>query len=282
MLECMTSRPAMKTPALFLAALLACTPPAPTFAQSDDSGSEEFIILSPFVVSSGSDSDYRTADSLAGARLSTPLIDPASANAAPSVPISIFKRAESVAIQFVLSHAGDKQEVRNRELYASIEALESAVSKNPGLRLEQREVRFSGANRKLFSTTRGNTAVSFASIVIFAELSAEARIADRVKQVRDVLQATQLAGQTKTADGSVGLHVRHPEQYRGEILTRIFADFQTLKEGLGTDFEILPSGLNQRVRTRLASEEEIELWIDYSFSIRSVRELARPVSPRAS
>jgi len=249
---------------------------APAFAQ-DEAGGEEFIVLSPFEISSSDDSGYYAASALAGARLASPLVDPASANVSPSVPITIFKRAESVAIQFVLSHAGDKQELRNRELYDSVGALQTAVAKVPGLRLEQREVRFASGNRKLFSTARGSTTVSFASIVIFAELTPELRIADRVKQVRDLLQETRLAGATKTADGSVGLFLKHTEGYRGEILERIFADFATLRKGLGEEFEIRPSGLNQRVRARIASETEIELWIDYSFTIHSVRELTRPV-----
>ena len=248
----------------------------PVFAQ-DEAGGEEFIVLTPFEVSTSDDAGYYAANALAGARLATPLLDPASANAAPAVPISIFRRAESVAIQFVLSHAGDKQELRNRELYDSVAILQSAVAKASGLRLEQREVRFASGNRKLFSTSRGNTAVSFASIVIFAELTPEARIADRVKQVRDLLQETKLSGATKAADGSVGLFVRHAEQYRGEILEKIFADFAALRKGFGEEFEIRPSGLNQRVRARIASETEIELWIDYSFTIHSVREIIRPV-----
>jgi hypothetical protein len=249
---------------------------APAFAQ-EETGAEEFIVLSPFEVSPSKDNGYYAASALAGARLATPLVDPASANTPPSVPVSIFKRAESVAIQFVLSHAGDKQEVRNRELYDSVARLQTTVAEVPGLRLEQREVRFASGNRKLFSTSSGNTTVSFASLVIFAELTPELRIADRVKQVRDLLQGTKLVGATKAADGSVGLFVRHVEHYRGEILEKIFADFATLRKGLGDEFEIRPSGLNQRVRARIASETEIELWIDYSFTIHSVRELTRPV-----
>lgn len=260
---------------LIAPALIAFALASPAAAQTDDAGDEEFIVLSPFSVDAGS-GEYYAANTLSGTRLNTNLLDPASANIPPPVPVSIFKRAETVAIQFVLTHAGDRQEVRNRELYASVEALEAEVSRVPGLRLEQREVRFSSGNRKLFSTTRGSSLVSFVSIVIFADITADARIADRVKQVRDLLQAVTLVGATKTADGSVGIHLKHPEQYRAEILEKIFADFSALKRGLGEEFEIGPSGLNQRVRARIASETEIELWIDYNFTIHSVRELTRP------
>lgn len=232
-------------------------------------------MLSPFVVDD--DPGYRAADTLAGSRVSSPLVDPASANMPAGVPVSIFRRAESVAIQFVLSHAGDREEVRTRELYESVRVLQARVSALPGLKLEQREVRLTGGNRKLFSSTRGSALVSFASIVVFASFDEEHRLLDRVRQVRELIQGTQLIGATKALDGSVGLYLRRPESYRGEILQKIFADLGLVREGLGSEFEVRPSGLNGRVRTRVASETEIELWIDYSFTIHSVRELTRPL-----
>lgn len=265
-----------------LAALPLCVA---TFAfasgQSVPTESEEFVELSPFVIDSGSDGGYRAANTLAGARVATPLLDPSAGNFPPSVPVSILHRAESVAIQFVLTNAADRQDERNRELYASVDAIEAEVKKTPGLRLEQREVHFAGGNKRLFSTKGSEATTSFASIVIFAELSTETRIVDRVKQVRDLLQAIKLSGHTKAVDGSVGLYVRNIDQYRREILEKIFEDLSFLKKGLGPEFEVKPSGLNQRVRARIASETEIELWIDYSFTIQSLRELEAAANPFA-
>lgn len=240
-------------------------------AQSDEIESEDVITVSPFEVASTT--DYASSVSVVGTRIATPLIDPSAASFPPPVAISITRRAEVVAIQFVLSHSGDKPDVRNRELYASVETIQTEVKKIPNMRMEQREVRFAGGNKKMFSGSRGGSPVSFASIVIFADLTSEVRILDRVKQVRDLLQATKLVGATRAADGSVGILVTNMDQYRREILQRIFDDLEFVKKGLGAEFEVRPSGLNQRVRARIASETEIELWIDYSFTIQSVREL---------
>jgi hypothetical protein len=143
----------------------------------------------------------------------------------------------------------------------------------PGTRVEQREVRFTGGDRRVFSVSRGGATTSFASLLVLADLPEGARVADRVKQIRDVLSSTKLTGQTKYSDGSVGLYVRNPDQHRREILQKIFEDVQFMKKGFGDEFEILPTGLNGRVRMRVVSESEIELWIDYSFSFRSLREL---------
>ncbi len=201
----------------------------------------------------------------------TPIADPN--QHAPLVPITLVKKAEAVVVQFVLSNNADKQDVRNRELYATIENLQKTVTKTAGLRLEQREVRFASGNRKLSLISRSDRPASFASIVVFADLTSDAKLLDRVKQVRDLLDGVELVGQTKLLDGVVGLYLRQPSQYRRELLEKIFADLEFVRKGLGAGCEVIPNGLAQRVQMRACSENEIELWIDYSFQIRSVREL---------
>jgi hypothetical protein len=240
---------------------------------SDGSESEEMITLSPFEVSREGESSYAAQNTLSGARISTPLIDPRTAALQPAAAVSIFKRADAVAVQFVLSHSGDKQETRNQELYASVERIQTAMDKVPGTRVEQREVRFTGGDRKFFSVSKGGSTTSFVSILVLADLPIGTRVADRVKQVRDVLGATKLVGQTKYSDGSVGLYLKNPDQYRREILQKIFEDVDFMKKGFNGEMEIQPSGLAGKVRMRVAAEAEIELWIDYGFAFRSIREL---------
>jgi len=74
-------------------------------------------------------------------------------------------------------------------------------------------------------------------------------------------------------DGPFGLFLRRPSQFRGELLTKIFDDLAVVKKGLGPEFEVLVSGLSGAVRLRTCSETDVELWIDYGFTIRSIREL---------
>ena len=245
-------------------------------AQSDSTGEEEAVILSPFVVSADADSSYSAVSTLAGTRLGSPVVDGMTSNAAPTVPVTLVKKADAVVIQFVLSNAADKQEARNQELYADVQAIQGAIAKTPGLRLEQREVRFAGGNRKMLSFTKNGSQVSYSSLVIFAEFTPELRLADRVKQVRDLLDHVKLQGETKLLDGSVGLYLKQPSSYRREILQKIFDDLDFLKKGLGAEFEVWPSGMNQQVRIRACSETEVELWIDYSFAVWSIRSLTNP------
>ncbi len=239
-------------------------------SSATSAASEDIVELSPFVISG---SELGRARPLGSVSVPTPLVDPRSASTPASAAVSVFKRADAVAIQFVLSHTGDKQETRNQELYASVMAVESAIKELPGIKVEQREVRFTGGDRGIFSVSRGGSTTSFASLLVLAELSPGARIADRVKEVRGVLSTTKLVGQSKYSDGSVGLYIKNPDQYRREILQKIFDDFEFIKKGFGDEFEILPSGLSGKVRIRVASEAELELWIDYGFTFRSVREI---------
>lgn len=168
----------------------------------------------------------------------------------------------------------DKQEERNKEIAAHVESIKAAVALVDGLRFEPREIHLASGDRKRSIIGKAGVITSFAHFVIFAELGAEQRTFERVKQVRDALDSLKInTTTTKIIDGPVGLFIRRPSQHRGELLARIFEDLEIVKAGLGPDFELLASGLNGGVHMRTCSETEVELWIDYSFTIRSVREL---------
>jgi hypothetical protein len=238
----------------------------------------EFVELSPFEVTSAEDRGYRMR--------STSLLGKASGDvipgepALPGVPVTIIKSADAVVVQFALSNSADKQDARNKQLSTSIDAIAAAIAGTPGLRLEHREVRLTSGDRRGSFIMRGGVVTSFANIAIFAELNSAQRLYERVKQIKDLVNGAKLSGETKLIDGPAGLYLRRPNEYRKELLAKIFEDLDNVKKGLGPDFEVLVSGLGQATRLRPCSESEIELWIDYSFTIRSIRELeARKVSP---
>ena len=192
----------------------------------------------------------------------------------PIAAVTLIKRADAVVIQFALSNSTDKQETRNKQLSGSIELISAAIKSVAGLKLEHREVRLTSGDRRGSIISKGDVVTSFANIAILADVTNEMRLYERVKQVRDVVDSVKLVGETKVIDGPVGLFLRRPNDARRELLAKIFEDFEIVKKGLGADFEVLPSGLSTAVQMRACSESELELWIDYSFTIRSVRELS--------
>lgn len=263
----------MKYPTLLLTCVVLAATPS-SRGQDYASESEEMIVLTPFEVSTEADAGYASGSVLSGGRIDSSLFNP-NQGRTPNVPITITKRAESLAVSFSLANFGDKPDKRNGELHGTIEALRAAVDKTPGLRFEHREIRFSSANRGKLSLSRTGAVTSYASILIFADLTPGVDVVKQVKLIRDTVQKAGLQGQTKIVDGVVGLYLKDQARFRREILDRIFEDIEHLKKSVGPDFEILLSGLNQPVRARVSSETDIELWIDYSFSIRSMRELAQ-------
>lgn len=178
-----------------------------------------------------------------------------------------------MVIEFALSNAADKQDQRNKELTDSVDALAARIKETPGLRFENREVQLLSGNRGRSIIGKGGVVTSFANFAVFAELGDDVRLYERVKQVRALVSAAKLVGGTKVIDGPVALYLRRPNELRRELLGRIFDDLEVVKKGLGENQEVLVSGLNGPIRLRSCSEREVELWIDYSFTIRSVYEL---------
>jgi hypothetical protein len=267
--------------------LLAFLAAVPVAAFGQTSSDEEVVSLNPFEVTAEPDAGYAATSTLAGTRIRGELKDISGGVSVvtaqflrdttagiPQVPVTVVKKADALVIQFALATTVDKADARNAELNAYIEAISKAVAASPGLRFEPREVFLAGADRKRSIIGKGGTVTSFAHFVVFAELGEGVRPYQRVKQVRDLVSGLKIdAATTRLIDGPAGLYLRRPGQYRNEILAKVFDDIDVVKKGLGQDFEILASGLSGGIRMRTCSETEVELWIDYSFTIRSVREL---------
>ena len=256
-------------------------------SQSSKEEAEEIVMLSPFEVSASGDQGYAANTTLAGTRIRTNLKDVGSAisvvtaqflqdtsGASPQVPITVVKRADAMVIQFALAATGDKADARNTELTNTIDTISTAIKNIPGLRFEPREIMLASADRTKTLIGKGGIVTSYAHFVIFSYFSDGMRPYQRVKQVRDLLTGLKIStATTKLLDGPVGLYIRQPSQYRAELLAKIFADLEVVKKGLGAEFEVFVSGLNSGVKMRTCSETDIELWLDYSFTIRSIREL---------
>ncbi|HWA24479.1 MAG TPA: hypothetical protein VG734_02310 [Lacunisphaera sp.] len=256
--------------ALALAALLAVPSSRLAFAQdassADDPG--ESLVLSPFEVSTREDRGYVST----ATRTYTPRFQGGVGGAYPTVPVTVIRQADSLVIEFALSNSADKQDQRNQELTDSVDLITKAIKAVPGLRFENREVQLSSGNRRLI-IGKGGIVTSFANFAIFAELTPEVRHFERVKQVRNLVSSAKLVGATKVLDGPVALFVKRPNETRAELLAKIFADLEVVKKGLGPEAEVQVTGLSGPVQLRTCSESEVELWLDYSFAIKSVREI---------
>jgi hypothetical protein len=260
--------PAFVPPLAVLTLLLAVTRPA-IGQESAWEGDGEYMELSPFSVSSAEDRGYVSGSAFGGTRARA---------AVPAAPITLVRRADAVVIEFAVSNTTDKQAARNQELTDAVEQITALIKATPGLRFENREVQLATGNRRSF-IGKGGAVTSFANFAVFAEISDSVRLYERVKQVRGLVSGVKLKGETKVLDGPVALFLKRPNETRTELLAKIFADLEIVKKGLGSDFQVLVSGLAGPVQLRSCSESEVELWLDYSFTIQSLREIEsrRPV-----
>jgi hypothetical protein len=185
------------------------------------------------------------------------------------------KPATAVVMEVTLVNSTEKAEQRNREVYATIKDLQQAVQNAAGLKFERREIQLRGDARRKMLFGRGSV-TSYANVAVVAPLTPDADLFSLVQRMRTVVASVTPSGSTRVMDGTVGLVLEKPDQYRQELLKKIFEDLAFVKEGLGAEFEVLPMGLAGPVKTRAASEKEVELWIDYGFTIRSRLELQNP------
>ena len=265
-------------------ALLITTPAAPalnaqsSFGKTDSD--DDVVELSAFSISSSADR-YYAMDTISGSRLDVQRQAPApAAPSKPSVPVTLIKRADAIVMELTLTNADPKQDIRNRDIYATIEALRAAALKVPGLRLEERELQLrANAPRRTFFFGKTGNATSVSTVLLVADFKDTASLFEIVRTMRNTASSVTPAGATKVTDNTVGFLLKNPDQYRREILAKIFEDLEFVKKGLGDAFEVLPTGLNSAVQMRPCSEKEVELWINYSFTIRSVLELQNP-APR--
>ena len=196
----------------------------------------------------------------------------------PEVAITLSKPATAVVMEITVLNASEKAEERNREVLATIKALQQAVATSAPLRLDRHEIQLRGgaARKSGFLSSRGENDVSYASVTLSAPLTAQSDLFALVDQMRAVVASVSPSKDTKIRDGAVFLQLDHPEQYRRELLAAVFADIAFLKENLGSGFEVLPSGLDGAINLRAASDKTLELWINYRLVIRSTLELTNP------
>lgn len=190
----------------------------------------------------------------------------------PRVSISLIKPADELSLRFAVSFYDDLEEVREGTLLKYLDLIREKIESVKGLRFEASGLQIALGDRKKSIRRRRSEYTSHAHFSIFAEIGQDISTFDAVRELLDGLELESASEMTKLFDGPVNLVLKRPDQYRSELLKAIFADFNLLKEGLGPEFEILPVGLGGRVQVRAHSDTEVELWIEYSHSIRSVRD----------
>ncbi len=250
---------------------------------AQDSESEDIFELSPFSIDAGG---YSTKSSLTGTRVQTNLVNTAAAIDVvtsehlrdlpynnPTTPVILIKPAVALSLRFAISFYDDMEKIRKETLEDYLIKIQILVESQDGLRFEPGTLEIAQGDRKKSIRKRKSEYTSHAHFTIFADLAEGIAAFETVRNTRKLLEQLKLESEvTKLFDGPVNLVLRNPDQHRPELLSAIFDDLNILKAGLGDTFEVIPSGLNGRVQARPHSDTEVELWIQYDLTIRSVRD----------
>jgi hypothetical protein len=117
----------------------------------------------------------------------------------------------------------------------------------------------SGYYRGQSSTTQLN---------IMTPLDEKSDIYDCAIRIRQFLDSVNLPSKAELTLGKIQLTVKSPEQYRAEILKKIGDDVEFVKSSIEHNGEVEISGLQQPVLVRQVDDRRVELFINYSMTIK--------------
>ena len=81
------------------------------------------------------------------------------------------------------------------------------------------------------------------------------------------VEALRLPGKVRCELGRLQLAVDNPEQYRGKLLTQIAQEVRTTRAALSAEGSVKVEGLESSVMVRQADDRNVELFLNYSFSL---------------
>lgn len=180
--------------------------------------------------------------------------------------VTLRRRAENVALAVTLANDGRQAEQRNRELLETLQRLVERAEASPGIRIHNGQIGLSTRDRKLVSFGSYDARTSI-NLYVLAVLPADKSALEVTNSIKEFLTGVQAVGQTRITEGSVGLSIRDPEQYRRDLLARIVEDVHFITGKLGGSATVSISGLDRPITVRQRSDTEVELVIPYSYAI---------------
>jgi hypothetical protein len=112
-------------------------------------------------------------------------------------------------------------------------------------------------------------ASSQARLHVMVKLDAQSDIYDAAAKIRNFVDSITMPGKARYSLGRIQLAVENPERYRQEIISKIHDDITMIKTTLQASGELSLSGLNSAVQVRQVTDRKVELYIDYSMTIRT-------------
>jgi hypothetical protein len=207
---------------------------------------DEVIILSPFEV--------------------------AAAGERGSPPITVRKTGDFLLLQIQLMNDTRDPEKRRAELYDTIKAILTVSSAIPKMEVASAEMVLNERNYQVeLDDTHGKSDSSSVALYLKLPLAATDDVGGLSNRLRLFAQEIRIVGRTEVFAGEIGISVRNPERFRYEVIGKIAEDVRKMRDLFGDSFEIVVTGLDQRLKWNRSSVSELEFYVPYSYEVFPVR-----------
>ena len=185
-------------------------------------------------------------------------------------PVTIKRPADFLVLNVRMENDSRDDKQREQEVYATILNLVKAAEDAKNIQLHSGVDTITSGTHKISLSKAGDRPdTSQAAIFVKVPLSADADVPKLTERLRKFVSDAKLDGRTQLFPGDVGLSVVDAEKYRYELLEAIAKDIKKVSELFGDAYKFSVSGLDARIRIRRTGIKEVELYIQYSFSMSS-------------
>ncbi|MHA7820308.1 MAG: hypothetical protein ACX930_11740 [Erythrobacter sp.] len=186
--------------------------------------------------------------------------------------IGVTRRADYFVTPLYVSSDSRDPDLRHEELFTMLGAtLDRAAAQgidivagrytlSPVTRATMRELPILGGNRP--DTSR---------VLIYARIPLSeggGSVTDTAERIAEFVKAVPATGRSFIDIGTTGLVIDNPEQYRGAVVRHVAEESTRYASMFGSGYGVEISGLDGDLYWQQASETEVFLYIDHSFTIR--------------
>lgn len=176
--------------------------------------------------------------------------------------VALVVPAEVLAIEVSLQSSDEDWEGRLRDVEAARVWLESNAAKN-GMKLQTKQAVVLGqATGKWSSLTSsyGNPELGIrANLLLIADLTEKSDLVMLVRNVRLLLSKLPRSKGVAVRLGEARLGLADPEKFRSELLKKIRAHLDLTAQALGSDVELVVSGVDDPLQAQQVDERSVEL-----------------------
>lgn len=245
-------------------------------AQTDD-----MVYLSPFEVTSVEASGYHAKQTMAGTRMRTDLRDVANAVQVinskflrgcgftqPNPAITLRKHADYITLRLRLVNDSRLSDLRLSEIRKTVRMALDKANANKHIVLQYERGILSDKNFRVDPRNIGNDTADFNFYVAVALTEKDS--ADKLTdELITFAKSLDVDGRTLIEVGKPGLSIKNAERFRMELIASIADDLSKVMATFEPDMQFSLGGLDQKLKVRALSVDEVEISLPYSFVIRS-------------